>query len=145
MPLPLDYAARKMWQLWTYLTEYFPDAFLAEVEVAVKGNQQHNPGEPLHWAREKSKDHYNTAMRHMWDHKFSGPLDTDGCYHLAKARWRLGAALQECIEAERAAGVSSGHDNQDQTKSQGPAAQERGCSSGKTHPRREADFGGQFT
>lgn len=99
--LPDDYHERKKWELWTFLTEYFPDAFLAVVDVAIKGNDQHNPGQPLHWARGKSADQKNTAIRHMWDHRFSGPKDKDGAYHLAKAIWRLSAELQLVIEAEK--------------------------------------------
>lgn len=101
MPLPTDYAERKKWELWTFLTEYFPDSFLEVVRVAIVGNDQHNPGEPLHWARGKSADQMNTALRHMWDHKTLGPLDTDMCYHLAKAIWRLSAELQLVIEKRR--------------------------------------------
>lgn len=82
--------------------EYFPDSFLAELGVAVAGNEQHNPGQPLHWAREKSKDQLNTAFRHMWDHGRGVTKDTDGQYHLAKAIWRLKAELQVTIEKERA-------------------------------------------
>lgn len=100
--LPTDNAARKRLQLFTYLMEYFPDAFIAEAEVAIAGNEQHNPGEPLHWAREKSTDQLNTAFRHLWDHKRGIKKDTDGQYHLAKAVWRLKAELQLMIEADRA-------------------------------------------
>lgn len=109
MSLPTDDAARKALPILTYLTEYFPDSTLAEVAVAVAGNEQHNPGEPLHWAREKSRDQLNTAFRHIWDHKRGTVKDTDGQYHLAKAIWRLKAELQLTIEAERAAaGVEHG-------------------------------------
>lgn len=99
--LPTNDAERKALPILTYLTEYFPDATLAEVGVSVAGNRQHNPGEPLHWAREKSKDQLNTAFRHLWDHKMGVVKDTDGQYHLAKAIWRLKAELQLVIEAER--------------------------------------------
>lgn len=102
-PLPAEGAERKRIPIWTHLIEYFPDAFLAVVDVSVKGNDQHNPGEPLHWAREKSTDQMNTAMRHMWDHGRGVIYDTDGAYHLAKAIWRLSAELQLTIERERAA------------------------------------------
>ena len=101
MSLPTDDSSRKALPIFTYLTEYFPDALLAEVGVAVAGNQQHNPGEPLHWAREKSTDQMNTAFRHMLDHKLGTVKDTDGQYHLAKAIWRLKAELQLTIERER--------------------------------------------
>lgn len=99
--LPTEDAARKRLKMWTYLMEYFPDAFMAEVEVAVQGNEQHNPGQPLHWAREKSKDQLNTAFRHMFDYGSGVKKDTDGQWHLAKAIWRLKAQLQLDIEAER--------------------------------------------
>lgn len=99
--LPTDDKARKTLPIFTYLTEYFPDALLAEVGVAVAGNDQHNPGQPLHWAREKSKDQLNTAFRHLWDHKSGVTKDTDGQYHLAKAIWRLKAELQLLIEKDR--------------------------------------------
>jgi hypothetical protein len=104
--LPTDDKARKRLQCWTYLTEYFPDAFLAEVEVAVAGNEQHNPGEKLHWAREKSIDQMNTAFRHQLDYACGVKKDTDGQWHLAKAIWRLKAQLQLDIEAEKSAGDS---------------------------------------
>jgi hypothetical protein len=101
--LPSDDKARKALPIFTYLMEYFPDAFLAEVAVAVAGNNQHNPGQPLHWAREKSVDQMNTAARHMFDYGRGVKKDTDGQWHLAKAIWRLKAQLQLDIEAERAA------------------------------------------
>lgn len=99
--LPTEDKARKALPLWTFLMEYFPDAWLAVANVAIAGNQQHNPGEPLHWAREKSTDQMNTAFRHMWDHGRGVPKDTDGQYHLAKAIWRLSAELQLLVEKDR--------------------------------------------
>jgi hypothetical protein len=80
---------------------YFPDAWLAVVGVAVAGNQQHNPGERLHWARGKSADQMNTAFRHIFDYGTGTKIDTDGQPHLAKAAWRLLAQLQLDIEAQR--------------------------------------------
>jgi hypothetical protein len=43
----------------------------------------------------------NTAFRHQWEHAMGNAKDTDTCYHLAKAIWRLSAELQLYIEAER--------------------------------------------
>lgn len=99
--LPTDDKLRKELQLWTFLMEYFPDAFLAVVGVAVAGNKQHNPGEKLHWNREKSTDQMNTFFRHVWDYGRGVKKDTDGQYHLAKAIWRLCAQLQLDIEGAR--------------------------------------------
>jgi hypothetical protein len=100
MSLPTDYHARKALPLYSFLTGYFPDAIVEMVKVSVAGNQQHNPGEPLHWARGKSTDQLNTAMRHIFDHAVQ-PVDTDGTYHLAKAAWRLLAELQLICEAKQ--------------------------------------------
>ncbi len=99
MALPNDYKARKEIPLFDFLTKYFPDAIVELVKVSVAGNNQHNPGEPLHWARHKSTDQLNTAMRHMFDHGAGNVTDTDGTMHLAKAAWRLLAEIQLLCEA----------------------------------------------
>lgn len=99
-----DYNVRKGMPLWTYMFEYFPDAYLAEVNVAVAGNSQHNlnDGAPsIRWAREKSTDQLNTAFRHLFDYGTGVKRDDDGQWHLAKAIWRLKAQLQLDIEHER--------------------------------------------
>ena len=98
--LPTDDKARKALPYWTFLTEYFLDAWMAVANVAIAGNLQHNPGEKLHWAREKSTDQMNTAFRHMLDYAQGVKKDTDGQYHLAKAIWRLSAQLQLDIEEQ---------------------------------------------
>lgn len=99
MNLPTDAAERKRLQLYTFMFKYFPAAWLAIVDVARTGNEQHNPGEPLHWAREKSKDQMNAAFNHIFDYGLGAQKDVDGQYHLAKAAWRLMAQLQLDIEA----------------------------------------------
>lgn len=99
--LPTDDKSRKALPIFTFLTEYFPDAIVELVKVSVAGNEQHNPGEPLHWARGKSMNQLDTAFRHMWDHKRGTVLDTDGQYHMAKAAWRALAELQLAVEFNR--------------------------------------------
>lgn len=101
MGLPTDDKARKQLPIFTGFIMYFPDAIAAVAEVSRVGNEQHNPGEPLHWAREKSTDQMNTAQRHMIDHGRGNIRDTDGTYHLAKAIWRLSAELQLTIERDQ--------------------------------------------
>lgn len=98
MTLPTDNVERKALPVWDFLMNYFPDAFLELVRVSVEGNKQHNPGERLHWAREKSTDQLNTAMRHQFDYGTGTPYDTDGRHHLAKAAWRLLAQVQLDLE-----------------------------------------------
>lgn len=110
MTLPTDDKSRKGdWPLWDFMFGYFPKAWLQVVRVAVEGNKQHNPGEPLHWARGKSMDQLNTAFRHLFDYGTGTKKDTDGQYHLAKAIWRLMAQLQLEIEEEENA-LGTKHD-----------------------------------
>lgn len=97
-----DYAGRKAVPIFDGVLMYFPDAIAAVAHVSVMGNKQHNPGEKLHWARGKSMDQTNTAVRHMMDYGRGELKDDDGVYHLAKAAWRILAELQLSIEAESA-------------------------------------------
>jgi hypothetical protein len=99
---PIDDKARKAIPIFDGCVAYFPDALGAVATVSKIGNDQHNPGEPLHWARGKSMDHFNTALRHIMDHKAGIRYDADGGRHLAKAAWRVLAALQLDIEDEQA-------------------------------------------
>lgn len=99
--LPTGYEERKELKMYDFMFHYFPLAWLEIVKVAVAGNNQHNPGETLHWAREKSKDQMNTAFRHIFDYGTGTKYDTDGRTHLGKAAWRLMAQLQLDLEAER--------------------------------------------
>lgn len=103
MSLPTDDKSRKALPIFRGVMMYFPDALLAVAEVSRIGNDQHNPGQPLHWAREKSIEQMDTALRHQMDHGTGVFKDTDGTWHLAKAIWRLAAELQLTIEAHRVA------------------------------------------
>ena len=75
--------------------DYFPDALLAVAYVSYKGNEQHNPGTPLHWDRTKSTDEADALIRHFLQR---GTVDTDGVAHSAKMAWRALALLQKEIE-----------------------------------------------
>lgn len=102
-----DKTRKSKWPIWDYMFKYFPLAWLEEVRVSVIGNEQHNAGQPLHWAREKSTDQLNTAMRHLFDYAklrsdgFIVPRDRKGMAVLAQAIWRLKAQLQLDLETER--------------------------------------------
>lgn len=98
---PTDAAERKKVPVYSGVLGYFPAAIVELAKVSYAGNQQHSPGEPLHWARSKSTNQGDTALRHIMDHENS-PLDTDGCYHLAKAAWRILARLQLYLEEKGA-------------------------------------------
>lgn len=95
--LPNEAAARKTFPVASGFMDYFPDAIAAVSHVSWKGNEQHNPGQPLHWARGKSTDESDTMLRHFLQR---GTLDTDGQRHSAKMVWRALAILQKEIEGE---------------------------------------------
>lgn len=90
-----DAKARKGFPLCTGLLDYFPNALLAVAEASRIGNDQHNPGQPLNWARPKSGDEADALLRHLIDR---GKIDTDGVRHSAKVAWRALALLQKEIE-----------------------------------------------
>ena len=96
--LPTDPKERKKIPIYSGVLKYFPDAIAAIAAVSFAGNEQHNPGEPLHWARHKSTDQEDTLARHLME---AGSIDTDGHRHSAKAAWRALAILQLEIEAAR--------------------------------------------
>jgi hypothetical protein len=100
--LPTEDAARKSLPVFGGLLMYFPLACCAVADVSRRGNEQHNPGEPLHWARGKSMNQLDTATRHLMDHGIGIRYDKDGGRHLAKAAWRVLAELQLDIEREAA-------------------------------------------
>lgn len=96
--LPTDSAARKQYPIATGVFDYFPDALAAIALVSYAGNQKHNPGEPMHWARGKSDDHPDCMIRHF---KQRGQLDDIGgisVRHSAQMAWRALAILQLEIE-----------------------------------------------
>ncbi|HQR07017.1 MAG TPA: DUF5664 domain-containing protein [Gemmatales bacterium] len=80
--------------------DYFPDAIRAVANCSYVGNEQHNPGSPLHWDRSKSTDEADALLRHFLER---GTVDSDGVRHSTKVAWRALALLQKEIEAEKRA------------------------------------------
>lgn len=95
---PDDYEARKQRPICTGVLDYFPDALLEIAHVSFVANEQHNPGEKMHWAKDKSIGRGDEIIRHLIDR---GKTDSDGLRHTAKAAWRALELLQREIEAER--------------------------------------------
>lgn len=89
---------RKQRPVYSGVLQYFPDALLEVAHCSFMGNEQHNPGQPLHWDKSKSQDEPDALVRHLLE---AGTLDTDGARHSAKVAWRALANLQREIEAER--------------------------------------------
>lgn len=100
LSLTEDAAERNSYPMAEGLLYYFPNALAEVSRVSKIGNEQHNPGEPMHWARGKSTDHANKIMRHLID---AGKVDKYGVRHSAALAWRALAMLQEELERDNAA------------------------------------------
>tara|TARA_R110002126_G_scaffold237443_1_gene380955 strand:+ start:3010 stop:3468 length:459 start_codon:yes stop_codon:yes gene_type:complete len=90
--------ARKETPVFSGVLNYFPDAIREVSQCSFVGNEQHNPGKPLHWDRSKSGDEKDALTRHLLE---AGTIDTDGIRHSAKVAWRALANLQKEIENDR--------------------------------------------
>jgi hypothetical protein len=99
MILSADPQARKSMPITSGVLDYFPLAIAEVAKCSKAGNDQHNPGQPLHWDKTKSTDHADCIARHLIDR---GTVDTDGIRHSAKLAWRALANLQFELEAELA-------------------------------------------
>jgi len=103
-----DSATRKLMPITSGCLAYFPDALMLVSWVSRVGNDKHNPGQPLHWDKEKSGDEQDCEVRHMLDHlrgveadQGLEPLGELG--HLASKAWRALAHLQRACDAAREA------------------------------------------
>lgn len=97
MNLPSDPKERKRIPIVTGVLDYFPRAIAEVAKISLLGNDQHNPGQPLHWSRDKSTDHADCIGRHLIDR---GTIDSDGGRHSAKLAWRALANLEIELEEE---------------------------------------------
>jgi hypothetical protein len=95
--LPADAKARKGAPIARGVLDYFPLALAEVARISKAGNDQHNPGQPLHWDRTKSTDHADCIVRHLIER---GTVDTDGMRHTAKVAWRALALLQAELESD---------------------------------------------
>lgn len=103
--LPEDDKQRLDFPMFDGLLAYFPNALAEVARVSFLGNEQHNPGQPMHWARGKSTDHENKIIRHLVD---AGKLDSRGVRHSARVAWRALALLQEELERDEGFPMSRG-------------------------------------
>lgn len=103
--LTADDVQRKATPLATGCLDYFPDALAAVAELSALANERHNPGEPMHWSKEKSTGHADSLLRHLVDR---GKWDLEGYVkpvrHSTEVAWRALANLQIEIERDRKAG-----------------------------------------
>ena len=101
MSLPIDSAERKRFPLHDGLIAYFPEALAMVARVSYDGNEKHNPGEPLHWARGKSMDQKDCLLRHLVDAAAAAHRAEihQEIYERAQVAWRALAELELKIEA----------------------------------------------
>lgn len=97
--------ARKEIPIYSGVIRYFPDALAEVAKLSKIGNDKHNPGQPLHWARSKSGDELDCLCRHLAE---AGTLDVDGLFHDVKIAWRALSNLQKLLERERGLAISPG-------------------------------------
>ena len=90
-------AQRKEYPITTGCLDYFRDALLYISHVSYKGNQKHNPGEPLHWARGKSTDEPDALGRHLVAREI---VDDNGLLEAGEMAWRALALLQKLLETK---------------------------------------------
>jgi hypothetical protein len=90
-----DATWRKQRPLWSGVMNYFPRALLEVAYTSWVGNEQHNPGQHLHWDRSKSTDEKDACARHLSE---AGKFDSDGVRHSAKVAWRALANLEKELE-----------------------------------------------
>lgn len=88
---------RKTYPGYAGLIGYFRDALFRVSHVSWIGNQQHNPGQPLHWARGKSTDELDCIFRHLSEVDLTDRSDVAEAA-LAAVVWRALAALQKYLE-----------------------------------------------
>jgi hypothetical protein len=87
---------RKNTPIFSGVLNYFPLALAAVAQLSKKGNDKHNPGQPLHWSRGKSTDHKDCIARHLID---AGTIDPDSeMFHDVGLAWRALANLETLLE-----------------------------------------------
>lgn len=91
-----DSKERKAEPIHSGVLMYFPDALAAVARISKTGNDKHNPGEPLHWARGKSMDQMDALTRHSLTRDKVDP--ETGELEAAALAWRALAELQQLEE-----------------------------------------------
>lgn len=100
MALPTDDETRKTIRIWQGCFKYFPDALAAVAQLSKLANEQHNPGQPMHWAKEKSTEELDSMFNHLADIASQGDdsRDVEGALHAVKVAWRALANVQRLAD-----------------------------------------------
>lgn len=92
---------RKKCKVYGGVIKYFPKALREIAKVSYKATEQHHPDKEMHWDRDKSNEHLESATRHLLDYAEGKEFDADGQRSLAKTAWRILAQLQIDLEKQR--------------------------------------------
>lgn len=99
MRLSNDSDVRKNMPIFSGVLNYFPLAIAEVSKLSKIGNDKHNPGQPLHWAKGKSTDHKDCIARHLID---AGTIDPDSqLFHDVGLAWRALANLETLLESQK--------------------------------------------
>lgn len=105
--LSTDSEERKRTPIYSGLIAYAPLALAAMARVSQRGNDKHNPGQPLHHNRDKSGDHLDCVARHLCDaetyNEELGEYEDAACM-----AWRAVMFLQELEEGRLGKGLPPG-------------------------------------
>lgn len=103
-PAELFPGNRKDYPIFTGLLMYFPNACAAVAHCSLVMNEQHNPGQPMHWAKDKSIGTGDEAVRHLMDAAHGTPPQVVAgreVEHAANAAWRQMEFLERLILKQR--------------------------------------------
>jgi hypothetical protein len=77
---------------------YFPDATAQVALHSFESNEQHNPGQALHWNRAKSSDEMDAMCRHIVDGTSPTLTLDEQILEQRAVAWRAMAQLQKLCE-----------------------------------------------
>lgn len=87
-------AERAEYPVATGAIDYFPNALAYVARISKKANDQHNPGEPMHWAKDKSIGRGDQIARHLAQRY---DMDSDQLLHAGKMAWRALEFLERLL------------------------------------------------
>ena len=110
--LPVDSEERKNFPMFEGLLKYFAAALAGVSYISKIGNDKHNPGQPLHHSRNKSKDHADCIIRHLVDmnenYGYGVGRDEKGVPQVLYIAWRALALAQIWLENNEGKPIAPG-------------------------------------
>lgn len=88
-------AERLEYPVTTGALDYFPNAIAYVAHVSKVGNDQHNPGQPMHWATDKSIGRGDQIGRHLAQRYEADP--ETGVLHAGNMAWRALEFLERLL------------------------------------------------